>query len=211
MRASPPRLQVPREKPFTSEETIMIPRTNTDRPRFGCPVCGSEDIQEIGECTTYTYVTSWTEDGEVEEYGAIEYSDDETVADDPYTCRACARHGEPDRFAKPIRLSLYHLEFPIEYHIDRAIPEGWTDLSWHNDVCPSFVDERTGWRVWVHPLDPQDREGDDYKRFALTKMVWDITFEWQQWADVYTDGTAPAFDTWDEVLGYLAAQPTYTK
>jgi hypothetical protein len=47
------------------------------------------------------------------------------------------------------------------------------DISWHNDVCPSFAvddpaDEERGVRLWVdHPILAERETGN--KRFAITK------------------------------------------
>jgi hypothetical protein len=31
----------------------------------------------------------------------------------------------------------YKIEFP-DYDDTITLPEGWRDVSWHNDICPSF-------------------------------------------------------------------------
>jgi len=60
----------------------------------------------------------------------------------------------------------YRDEFPDFSAGDMpAIPEGFEDLSWHNDVCPSF--ERNGLKLWVDYLNPNRRELKG-KRFTLT-------------------------------------------
>lgn len=49
------------------------------------------------------------------------------------------------------------------------IPNSWTDVSWHNDACPSFIAaERDGaqLQVWVDYADPAKREcGEDLPRY----------------------------------------------
>lgn len=54
-----------------------------------------------------------------------------------------------------------------KYSIPRFITEenGWTDESWHNDVCPRFVNNKLKLGLWVYPNDPKRRDGD--KRLSL--------------------------------------------
>ena len=37
----------------------------------------------------------------------------------------------------------YKVEFP-HYDDELALPAGWLDTSWHNDVCPSFENKIDG-------------------------------------------------------------------
>jgi hypothetical protein len=50
-------------------------------------------------------------------------------------------------------------EFP-HYDDTLSLPEGWTDTSWHNDICPSFerVYGDTIFRLWCDFKDPERRE-----------------------------------------------------
>jgi hypothetical protein len=64
-------------------------------------------------------------------------------------------------------------EFPrFPYEDMPAIPAGWRDLSWHNDVCPSFLahvfPNGDILRVWVDWADPSKRELS-VKRFSLIR------------------------------------------
>jgi hypothetical protein len=49
-------------------------------------------------------------------------------------------------------------EFPLfdgGADCERLIAEGWEDVSWHNDTCPSF--ERAGIMIWVDYVDRMKR------------------------------------------------------
>ena len=67
-------------------------------------------------------------------------------------------------------------EFP-DYPADQmpAIPASWSDLSWHNDACPSFLITST-LGLWVDWADPdhsdfaESRKSGDLKRFMLVRM-----------------------------------------
>ncbi|WP_175619482.1 hypothetical protein [Bradyrhizobium sp. 2S1] len=48
-----------------------------------------------------------------------------------------------------------------------AIPQGFTDSSWHNDSCPNFTSEELGLRIWVDYADKAQREHPDASRFVL--------------------------------------------
>jgi len=62
----------------------------------------------------------------------------------------------------------YKEEFPDFGKLDVEIPKGFEDISWHNDVCPSFYNEEYGVRLWVDYKLPQQREMPERYRFALT-------------------------------------------
>jgi hypothetical protein len=68
-------------------------------------------------------------------------------------------------------------EFP-NYPADQMpqLPEGWTDHSWGNDACPSFVFEAKQIALFVDYPDPKDREFDDLKRFHLFYIAEDGTW-----------------------------------
>ena len=44
----------------------------------------------------------------------------------------------------------------------------WEDVSWHNDVCPSF--RKGDLLVWVDWPDPREREDFDGRRFILCRL-----------------------------------------
>lgn len=62
---------------------------------------------------------------------------------------------------------LLRREFP-DYPVDSlpAIPSHWTEASWHNDVCPSFL-PCDGMRLWVDYPNPESRELPRSRRFTL--------------------------------------------
>lgn len=82
-------------------------KSGHDHRQYGCPTCGSTDIQEINECIALLDVTEWSEEGEPETFGEPDYGDLETV-DEPgrYSCRDCRLANPPreDRFDEPARL-----------------------------------------------------------------------------------------------------------
>lgn len=55
--------------------------------------------------------------------------------------------------------------------------EGLEDLSWHNDVCPSFgahiVDDSLTLRIWCQAVEPDEREYVAGKRFMVFADAWD--------------------------------------
>lgn len=62
----------------------------------------------------------------------------------------------------------YMEEFP---DFDAVLPtlEGWEDVSWHNDICPSLEHVLEGGmilRLWVDYYDPEKREMDQ-QRYSL--------------------------------------------
>lgn len=61
-----------------------------------------------------------------------------------------------------------------------TIPSTWTDLSWRNDVCPSWAIGKV--RVWVDFANPEEREFEDVNRFRVTdEDVAEILFESNDW------------------------------
>jgi hypothetical protein len=78
-----------------------------------------------------------------------------------------------------------------------AIPAGWDDVSWHNDMSPCFENEAAGWRLWVQWADPKEREFEDMPRFSLCPT------DDRAWEDSHT-----GFETWEQVLEFLARFPT---
>tara|TARA_R110000751_G_scaffold124841_1_gene226321 strand:- start:15 stop:458 length:444 start_codon:yes stop_codon:yes gene_type:complete len=83
----------------------------------------------------------------------------------------------------------YQDDFFTSCVADLEKPEGWTNLSWHNDACPSWG--FNGYQIFIDHADANKRElGPEIKRFHVMKE-----------AD-YGEGYARSFDTnsWDEVL-----------
>lgn len=64
-------------------------------------------------------------------------------------------------------IPLYKKAFPDFGDLDVQIPDGFKDISWKNDVCPSFLDEENGIRIWVDYLDSDMREIDGRPRFLV--------------------------------------------
>jgi hypothetical protein len=46
-------------------------------------------------------------------------------------------------------------DFPVEDM--PTLPAGWVDASWHNDACPSFVNERLKAAMFIDYRDPEMR------------------------------------------------------
>lgn len=69
------------------------------------------------------------------------------------------------------------------------IPADWVDISWHNDACPSWANEKAQARVFVNYLDLEDREYWGGGRFCVLST-----------ADATLDHDLLQTDNWDEVL-----------
>ena len=52
-----------------------------------------------------------------------------------------------------------------------AIPEGFEDMSWGADSCPSFVCEKAGLVIFVEPVDPAKRGEPELPRFNLIEWA----------------------------------------
>ena len=80
----------------------------------------------------------------------------------------------------------------------------WTDMSWHNELCPRFASVDTvqslgkPYRVcvWVEKLDPSDREDDSLPRFSVSLVTPDDCDVPDAWAS--TDSIDA--ETWPDVL-----------
>lgn len=48
---------------------------------------------------------------------------------------------------------------------DFDVPEGWVNISYKNDVCPSFYYK--GYQIFVNHADPREREIEDSFRFSV--------------------------------------------
>jgi hypothetical protein len=83
----------------------------------------------------------------------------------------------------------YQIEFPdFDPATLPAIPTGWIDQSWHNDLCPCFNTNK-GLVVFIDFADLSQREWDDGKRFTVhtdpeVTNGNDVLFESDDWAEV---------------------------
>lgn len=63
----------------------------------------------------------------------------------------------------------YQIEFPdFDASTMPEIPADFIDQSWHNDVCPSFYNEKLSMTLYVDYADKQLREFTNSERFTLT-------------------------------------------
>lgn len=87
----------------------------------------------------------------------------------------CRLWGEAWAIAKASDLTArnFELEFPDYPAADMPVmPEGFEDVSWHNDTCPSFLNEDEGLIIFADYADVQKRETQEpYPRFTIG--VWD--------------------------------------
>lgn len=98
----------------------------------------------------------------------------------------------------------YRSEFPdFDPATMPAIPAEWTDISWHNDACPSFTARGEGdigsggWRLYVFIDYAEDkrREQRGFSRFNAWVEV-----------DGPTNGDNIFFsDDWDAILAFVQA------
>lgn len=98
----------------------------------------------------------------------------------------------------------YRDEFPDFGDVDVTIPDGFQDLSWHNDTCPSFGMELPGYpesdprwiRVFIDYADKTKSEHPDNPRF-LAVVDGELGSE---------PATQLASDAWKAVVGWLKAE-----
>jgi hypothetical protein len=99
----------------------------------------------------------------------------------------------------------YAIEFPDYGMLDVTIPDGFEEASWHNDACPSWINETLHLRLMVDYADPNDSEaaqifGGEYHRFQIDRLTDD-----NQVRDV-----APpqfwTFATFDEALAVIIGE-----
>lgn len=69
-----------------------------------------------------------------------------------------------------------------------AIPEAWTDISWHNDACPSF--DTGTCNVFIDYANEADREFLGQPRFCVI-------------AYPDHDGESFASDNWDAIIAFV--------
>lgn len=76
-----------------------------------------------------------------------------------------------------------------------AIPAGFDDVSWHNDTCPSFMNEASGLIIFVDYANPAEREFPETPRFTLGT-----------WDDGNTGNDIVSTDDWQEVIAHILAR-----
>jgi hypothetical protein len=67
------------------------------------------------------------------------------------------------------------------------IPATWEDISWRNDVCPSW--QSNGYQIFVNFENPDDREYSGGERFLVS--------------DITTNEVYLMTDDWNEVLTFV--------
>jgi hypothetical protein len=71
-----------------------------------------------------------------------------------------------------------------------TLPEGFTDQSYRNDVCPHFDNDALRIAVWIDYPDKAEREYPDVKRFTVHGIdaegsaIGEMLFESDVWTDV---------------------------
>jgi hypothetical protein len=94
-------------------------------------------------------------------------------------------------------MSDYKSEFP-SYDDTLIFPEGWVDVSWHNDACPSF--EKVFWngryRIFCDYIDMQKRDCPDWTRFGVY-VEDEVNFE-----------CIAQFETLEEALDFVSKDTT---
>jgi hypothetical protein len=84
----------------------------------------------------------------------------------------------------------------------------WSDVSWHNELCPRFVSVATYQSlgqtcrgcVWVDHQSPELREEDSLPRFSVTLVTADDCDVPEAWADA----SGVDCDTWAEVVAAIS-------
>ena len=75
---------------------------------------------------------------------------------------------------------------------DINIPNQWTDVSWHNDACPSY--RFNGFQIWIAEKDKKLRElGEDSDRFYVS--------HYNYYGAMYT---TRSFNNFNEVINYVS-------
>ena len=69
-------------------------------------------------------------------------------------------------FFFPSRCSMEFKDYPVDDY--PPIPDGWTDISWHNDPCPCFkIEASSNALVYLDYRDNDEREIPDMSRFIV--------------------------------------------
>lgn len=98
--------------------------------------------------------------------------------------------------AKYLTAAPFEVEFPDFDAKDMPeIPAGFDDVSWHNDSCPSFMNEAAGLILFVEHIDPAQRDFEEMDRFNLA--VWDNG----------ADASIVSGNDYEAVLAAIAAHP----
>jgi len=86
----------------------------------------------------------------------------------------------------------YKIEFP-DYDDTLSFPEGWTDDSWHNDVCPKFIKDNI--MIWCDykEFDRRETEGQQF----IVSHGHDVNLE-----------PIKAFDSLSDALAFAQTQFT---
>lgn len=89
----------------------------------------------------------------------------------------------------------YRTEFPdFDPTTMPSIPEGFADVSWHNDACPSFHNKAIGLVLFVDYVDARNREFPETPRFLLCACD----------AEGAPEDTLLASEYWAEVVDALS-------
>jgi len=57
------------------------------------------------------------------------------------------------------------------------IPSEWENVSYSNDVCSSFWNQKLGYSLYVNQLDVKDREDESLLRFTLVPVKYETDEE----------------------------------
>jgi len=71
------------------------------------------------------------------------------------------------------------------------LPDGWHDLSWHNDTCPRYMRDDGRVCIWIDYPDDDAREFHGFPRFAV--VIDD------------NDGAVYGTDDWTDALAVASA------
>jgi hypothetical protein len=89
----------------------------------------------------------------------------------------------------------FKTEFPDFPEADMpALPEGFSDTSWHNDACPSY--SSPSFHIFIDYADVTQREHPNTSRFTVSKTD--------------DDEVSPVLDTdnWSDVLEFIVDEAT---
>ena len=69
------------------------------------------------------------------------------------------------------------------------IPPGFISAAWHNDTCPSIINETSGYKIFIDYKEPWHRENSTLLRFSLYKYnsstdEFDFNFESDNWFEI---------------------------